>query len=334
MKKLLIAIMTFLPMWAEAFTGEAVVDGINYYIVTKAQTAEIRALPHSWDYSDSQKYTGDIVIPESIVYEGIECSVTSIGDNAFASCTGLVSIEIPNSVTTIGNNAFNGCSGLPTITIPNSVTGIGAFAFFRCTGLTSIAIGSGVTNIGEGAFSWCSGLAFIIIPNCVTFIGNQAFHGCSGLASVIIGDGVTKIGMEAFLECTKLTNLTIGNGVTTIYSRAFANCPELTDVYCLAAEVPATIHSDRFPSPSSDTFEGSYIEYATLHVPASSVNAYSAQSPWNKFKNIIEFVDPSVIQYVSMDKKADTSVYDLNGKRLKEPNKGINIVGGKKVIIK
>ena len=36
MKKLLIAMMTFLPMWAEAFTGEAVVDGINYYIVTKA----------------------------------------------------------------------------------------------------------------------------------------------------------------------------------------------------------------------------------------------------------------------------------------------------------
>ena len=334
MKKLLIAMMTFLPMWAEAFTGEAVVDGINYYIVTKAQTAEIRALPHSWDYSDSQRYTGDIVIPESIVYEGIECNVTSIGDNAFASCTGLVSIEIPNSVITIGNNAFAYCSGLTAVTIPNSVTGIRAFAFFNCTGLTSITIGSGVTSIGEGAFSWCSGLASVMIPNSVTFIGNQAFQHCSSLSSVIIGDGVTKIGMEAFLECKNLTNLTIGSGVTTIYSRAFANCSELRDVYCLALDVPATIYSDRYPSPSSDTFQDSYIEYATLHVPVSSIEAYRGTFPWKNFKNIVEFVDPSGIQGTILDKSASTPVYNLSGRRLNEPVKGINIVGVKKIIVK
>ena len=304
MKKLLIAMMTFLPMWAEAFTGEAVVDGINYYIVTKAQTAEVRALPHSWDYSDSQRYTGDIVIPESIVYEGIECNVTSIGDNAFAGCTGLVSIEIPNSVTTIGNNAFSYCSGLTTVTIPNSVTGIRAFAFFRCTGLTSISIGNGVTSIWEGAFSWCSGLASVMIPNNVTFIGNQAFRNCSKLTSIYIGSGIQYIGYGSFASCT-----------------------ELTDVYCLAKDVPSI---DLYSNP----FQDSYIEYATLHVPSTSIDAYRATDPWKKFKTIVAINDEADISGIVFDKTANTPVYDLNGRRLENPGKGINIVGGKKVIVK
>ena len=79
--------MTFLPMMASAFSGEAVVDGINYLIVTKAKTAEVRALPNG-------KYTGDIVIPESIVYDGIECRVEKINNNAFQNCNSLLSVSI------------------------------------------------------------------------------------------------------------------------------------------------------------------------------------------------------------------------------------------------
>jgi hypothetical protein len=45
-------------------------------------------------------------------------SVTSIGDYAFQSCTGLTSITIPNSVTSIGLNAFEGCTSLTSITMP------------------------------------------------------------------------------------------------------------------------------------------------------------------------------------------------------------------------
>ena len=65
-------------------------------------------------------------------------SVTSIGSYAFAGCTGLTSVTIPDSVTSIGGVAFSGCKGLTSITIPNSVTSIGSSAFSRCTGLTRI----------------------------------------------------------------------------------------------------------------------------------------------------------------------------------------------------
>ena len=67
-------------------------------------------------------------------------NVTTIGERAFRSCTGLTSIEIPNSVTSIGSSAFRECSGLTSIEIPNSVTEIGSYAFNDCTGLTSVIV--------------------------------------------------------------------------------------------------------------------------------------------------------------------------------------------------
>ena len=52
----------------------------------------------------------------------------------------------------------------------------------------------------------------------------------------------------------------------------------MEDVYCYAENVPST---------TSDAFQDSYIEYATLHVPAASVNAYKAAEPWKNFKQIV-----------------------------------------------
>ena len=105
--------------------------------------------------SGDNKYSGDIVIPESITYNNSKYSVTSIGNNAFWGCSGLTSVTIPNSVTSIGDKAFYYCRGLTSVTIPNSVTSIGKSAFSFCTGLTSITIPNSVTSIDESAFDFC-----------------------------------------------------------------------------------------------------------------------------------------------------------------------------------
>ena len=228
-------------------------------------------------------------------------SVTSIGDGAFYYCTGLTSVTIPNSVTSIGDYAFIGCWGLTSATIPNSVTNMGNGVFFNCSGLTSVTIGNSVTSIGNDAFINCRGLTSVTIPNSVTSIGNYAFEDCSGLTFVNFGNSVISIGMQAFRKCSGLTSVTIpnsvtsigefafsgcsgltsvtiGNSVKSIGEYAFANCAELTDVYCYAENVPST---------GGYSFLDTNTQYATLHVPALSIEKYKAITPWRYFGKIV-----------------------------------------------
>ena len=87
-------------------------------------------------YDNSIKYSGNIVIPESVEYEGVSYPVTSIGEAAFNNCSNLESVTIPNSVTKIGDDAFAACTDLTSVSIPQGVTKIGFCAFEHCPDLT------------------------------------------------------------------------------------------------------------------------------------------------------------------------------------------------------
>ena len=245
-KQLLLVLLALMPMVPILASVEQVqIDGLWYNIVSKAKVADLITLR-------TGSYSGDIIIPESITYDGVvyrvgsisgafkDCkrltsvtipnSVTTIGDNAFAGCTGLTSITIPNSVTSIGENAFSGCTGLTSISIPDGVTSIGGNAFLGISGLTTITIPNGVTSINGGLFSGCTGLSSIVIPDGVTFIGIGAFYGCSSLISINIPSDVTFIGERAFMNCTVLSSITIPDGVTSIEGHTFSGCKGLTSI--------------------------------------------------------------------------------------------------------
>ena len=253
LRALLLSFSVLLSLSMQAFVVE--IGGINYELVAKTKQATVISK------SSVKKYSGDIVIPESVKYSGITCSVTSIGEGAFSYCEGLTSVTIPNSVTSIGEDAFYGCEGLTSVTIGSGVTSIGEDAFYRCRGLTSVHISdiaawcniefwdnplsyayhlylngeevkdliipNSVTSIGKDAFECCEGLTSVTIPNSVTSIGEGAFGGCDGLISLTIGSGVTSIGPEAFAECFSLTSVTIPNSVTSIGEGAFSGCEGL-----------------------------------------------------------------------------------------------------------
>lgn len=171
MKKLLFLLaMTLVSVSIIASTFE--VDGICYEILSSTDKAV------SVTSKGNQTYSGDIVIPEKVIYNGKTYSVTSIGYRAFKGCNGLSSIDIPNSVSSIGKNAFSYCSSLKTMIIPDNVTSIGEYAFEFCDSLSTILIGNNVTSIGGSAFKNCRSLASLIIPNSVTYIGGGAFSGC------------------------------------------------------------------------------------------------------------------------------------------------------------
>ncbi|MCI7661999.1 MAG: leucine-rich repeat protein [Bacteroidales bacterium] len=185
-------------------------------------------------------------IPATVTYQGTTYNVTSIGYVAFADCSSLTSVTIPNSVTSIGNRAFSGCSGLTSVTIPNSVISIGEAAFYNCNSLTSITIPNSVTSIGsdyfhaDGTFQNCSSLTSITIPNSVTSIGSKTFFGCSSLITITIPNSVTSIGPAVFYGCSSLTSVSLGTGITSLrsynaYGKAptygfFHDCSSLTSV--------------------------------------------------------------------------------------------------------
>ena len=273
-KSLLLLFAAFATLVASAQT-KVEIDGIWYNLVSKVKQAEVTCKGSSWDaYAD--EYSGSITLPEG---------VTSIENQAFYNCRSLTSITLPECVTSIGAHAFYGCTSLTAINIPEGVTWIGDDAFFGCSSLTAITIPEGVTSIRGHAFYGCSSLTDITLPEGVTSIGDQAFSGCYSLTAITIPESVTSIGSGAFNGCSSLTTIVLPKNLKNIYSEAFANCSELLDVYCYAEKVSST---------NSNAFDGSYPEYATLHVPASAIESYKTTAPWSSFGTIVSLTDEKV----------------------------------------
>ena len=252
-------------------------------------------------YSDENTEITELVIPDGI---------TSISAYAFYGCSNITSLTIPNSVEFIGPDAF-GCFGITNVTIPNKITYLSGFN--SCTNLKSITIPQTVTTIGMDAFYGCTGITSIEIPNSVTTIEQNAF-GETSLTSVIIPNSVTSIGQYVFDGCNKLTSVTIGNAVQSIGYWAFGHCQELSDVYCYAEYVPQT---------EVNAFEYSLIEYATLHIPTASINAYMSTVPWSNFKTIMG-IDGTISE---KSKCATPTIIYKNGKLLFSSNtEGVEFV--------
>ena len=191
------------------------VDGI-YYDTTSSSDLTVGVTYRGYSYNDySYEYSGSVVIPEKVTYDSKEYSVTSIGNNAFAECSGLTAVHITDlsawckikfinfvsNPTYYANHLYLNGEEIFNLVIPDDINSIGNYAFYGCAGLTSITIPNSVTSIGEKAFSYCWGLTSVTIPNSVTSIGNSAFLGCSGLTSVDIPNSVTSIGNYAFYNC-------------------------------------------------------------------------------------------------------------------------------------
>ena len=82
-------------------------------------------------------------------------------------------------------------------------------------------------------------------------------------------------------------------------------------------------------------FEDDTFENATLYVPTGSKALYQSAESWKKFKNIVELESLSINGVnVKDDNGSDNNVYNLRGQRLSTPQKGLNIINGKKVVVK
>ena len=85
MKKLLL-LLTLLLCTSMAWAHDVEVDGIYYNLNQTNKTATV-TLKASYFYSYDNDYSGDVVIPENFIYDGITYSVTSLGEGCFSYCT-------------------------------------------------------------------------------------------------------------------------------------------------------------------------------------------------------------------------------------------------------
>lgn len=219
----------------------------------------------------------NVVIPGTITDGGISYSVTSIGKLAFMdgnqSNTTMQQVTIPSTVTTIGEQAFASCSALTTVTIPASVTSIGFTPFFSCRSLTSLTVASGNTKydsregcnaiIETSTNTLVAGSATSTIPSTVTAIGDYAFY-MMPIASIVIPGSVKTIGKAAFIYCSYLTSVTLSEGLETIGQNAFDGCEALESI-----NIPSTTTS------ISTAFSGTGLTSVVIPISVSSLDDYA-----------------------------------------------------------
>lgn len=211
----------------------------------------------------------------------IEKGITSIGNNAFAGCEKLNSVQYPDSgFTSIGDYAFSGAKvkqpNLPRtlthlgtgafagsqakgVSIPASLKKIGDFAFESCANLESVGIFEGVEEIGESAFDGCA-FTVITIPSTVKTIGGSAFMSNTALESVYIGSGVKTIGAAAFQGCTGLKKIGIGgNSKPVLGDAVFTKDDGTTPIEIEAFYVPYGVNYDGWGGFDSEKFKNEFL---------------------------------------------------------------------------
>lgn len=278
------------PAYASAITFDAPnEDGVTIcYKTTNAGEVSV------W----SGDYSGRVVIPSTVEYNGTTYAVTGINSLAFHAQAALTSVVIPASVTEIGQQAFYNCDALKEVELHANLSYIPSMCFGYCTALKSFSLPSSVKMIHSSAFSNC-GLTEIVLPPFLESIGQRAFHGCTSLRSVTIPEFVSTIGDFAFASCSNLSEVK----------------SEIKTPFAL---------NDVFFHISKD---------AILYVPGGTKAAYESTSGWS-FSNIVEMKSDE-IRTVNMDKAAN-GIYTIDGRKI-APNsnlaKGLYIINGKKVFV-
>lgn len=189
----------------------------------------------------------------------------------------LTSIILPKTLEYINERAFNGCQNLTSIDIPASVKRIYSYAFDNCPNLTTVTGCEGLidTNAWEDwyVFGWTPNVKGDVYGG-TTFLSLN--KDATGEYEVPAG---IKVIVGGAMHGRNITSVIIPSSVTDLGNDVFRGCHQLTDFYVYAT-TPPVCHDG---SMEYDYDKGQ----ATLHVPASALEAYHNADEWREFGHIV-----------------------------------------------
>lgn len=267
----------------------------------------------------------------------IPANVTSIGIYAFSGNWTKDEIIIPNQIESIDNIAFGYNNSVKRILIGKNLKQIGWLAFADLPHLKEIAVSTGNPYfdsrdncnaiVEKATKTIVVGCSTTSIPNTVKAIGSYAFYGNGDedLTSLVIPNSVEEIESCAFEALPYLCEVSIGANVKTFGVSIFDKCNNLKAIESL----------NGFPYDiGAGVFRSDIYDNVTLYVPVGCRNNYRLATGWSNFKNIVEGSLHVGIDDVLAPQPEEDIIYSPAGARLSAPQRGVNIVNGKKLLVK
>ena len=182
----------------------------------------------------------------------LEDNIHSIGNSAFANCSVLETISIPDTITSVGDDVFkssgnklvatfrgvdgtiddsiykNKTKGINSIYIDENVKTIGKYAFAENDDIQQVAITKADT-IDENAFENDVQIKTLTIDS-VKNINNYAFHNCNSINKITIDKDLINIGDHAFDSCKHIPEVVLPNTVRKIGVAAFYDCNSMKSI--------------------------------------------------------------------------------------------------------
>lgn len=239
-------------------------NGVKYCVISDTEAGVVE--------NDTERghsaYSGDIVIPETVVNDGKTYTITTIGPRTFYGSS-VTSVSLPKTITTLYNNCFGFTKELKSLTLPGKLKYYKfdykadgtEMEILHQSGITELVLAEGITSMYKEMFWEVPNLKKVVLPSTITEIPKGCFIECRELSEVIVNGALTNVGEYgfcstgisdlssfkfknatfdelAFGSCQKFENIVIPEGVSSLGKQCFSDCYSVVSV-----TIPASVTS-------------------------------------------------------------------------------------------